>query len=333
MKYVIIGAGIAGVTAAKNIKQIESGADVVVIGEESHFPYNRFLLTEYLSGAIHEDALFYLPPDFFRMKNIQFRKGQRVKSISTTEKTVKLAHNEVMPYDRLLIATGGSPALGPVLRRFERHIQRYYSLTDILVLKDKLKSIAHCVVSGSGLSTLDLLCGLCNLGKRITYITRSEKAKFPVIKSQFDGTLHEFLQNKGIEILSKDQIVEIEKAGGRYRVATLNQNEIVTDIVFGSDYYQPELSCIADTPIEKKLGILVDQHLKTSVSDIYAAGDCVEIYHPVLKNYWINFGWPNAIAQGEIAGKNMAGEDKVYSIRETLVFNLMGKALKARWWE
>ena len=78
---------------------------------------------------------------------------------------------------------------------------------------------------------------------------------------------------------------------------------------------------------------MVDTHLKTSIEDIYAAGDCVEIYNPVIKNYWINFGWINAKKQGEIAAENMLGNNIEYEIKDNIVFNLMGKPLKARWWE
>ena len=103
--------------------------------------------------------------------------------------------------------------------------------------------------------------------------------------------------------------------------------------MFAWDYYKPNIEIIEGTKIEKKLGILVDQQLRTSVEDIYAAGDCVEIYHPKIRDYWINFGFPNATEQGKIAGRNMAGANEEYQVQETLVFNLMGKKLKARWWE
>ena len=99
------------------------------------------------------------------------------------------------------------------------------------------------------------------------------------------------------------------------------------------DLEKPNVDFIENTRIEKKIGILVDPQLRTSVEDVYAAGDCVEIYHPKIKNYWINFGWPNAAEQGEIAGKNMTGLEEVYQIHETIPFNLMGKAMNARWWD
>jgi len=333
MKYVIIGAGAAGVAAAKAIKTIDKDGEVVVLGEERFFPYNRFLLTDFLCDSIPEDELVYAAPGSLRELGITFRKGQYVKAINPGEKSVKLVHNEVLHYDKLLIATGGTPGLGPVLRPFSKHIQRYYSLEDIYVLKRKLPEIKRCLVYGDGLSSLDLLRGLRNLGKEVTYIVRGERADLKLVDSEFYGELHQFLESKGVEIITEDRVIAIEPEGDRYRVMTLGRMELNADIVFAWDHYISNIAVIKGTTIEKKLGILVDGRLKTSEADIYAAGDCVEVYHPKLKNYWINFGWLNAQEQGTVAGKNMAGEETEYEIREVVMFNLMGKSLKARWWK
>lgn len=333
MKYVIIGAGIAGVTAAEAIRTLESDAEIVIIGEERYFPYNRFLLTEYLCERITDDELTFAPIDFFQKRDIMFRKGEFVKSIDGEKKTVKLFHNEVVEYDKLLIATGGSPALGPVLSKFQKYIHRYYSLKDVQLLKKKLPEIKTCVVAGQRLSTLDLMCGLCNLGKKVTYITKDEKANFPLLENEFKTSVHDFLIEKGVEVITDDRIISVDEAGGAYRVGTFQKKELKTDIVFAWDYYKPNIAVIEGTKIEKKLGILVDEQLRTSVPDIFAAGDCVEVYHPEIRDYWINFGWPNAQDQGDIAGKNMAGRHVDYKIHETITFNLMGKSLEARWWE
>lgn len=333
MKYIIIGAGVAGVSAAKEIRKSDPSAEVVLFGEERFLPYRRPLLTEFLCDSIDSDKLFYASVQLFEELGIKLRKGERVKSIDPENKTIKLFHNEVVAYDKLLIATGGNPALGPVLRPFKVNIQRYYSLEDILLIKKELDTIENCVVFGEGLSTLDLMCGFCNLGKKITYIVKGSKAHFPLVESEFEEDLHDFLVKKGVDIIADDRIVSVEKADGKFQVITLNQQELITDIVFAWDYYKPNIEIIEGTKIEKKLGILVDQQLRTSVADIYAAGDCVEIYHPKIRDYWINFGFPNATEQGKIAGRNMAGANEAYQVQETLVFNLMGKKLKARWWE
>jgi NADPH-dependent 2,4-dienoyl-CoA reductase/sulfur reductase-like enzyme len=333
MKHVIIGAGIAGVSAAQTIKKIDRNAEVVLIGEERYFPYKRYLLSDFITGTIENEEIFYTSAEFFDEKGIKLRKSERVKSINTDEKSIKFFHNEVMLYDKLLIATGGCPAFGPVLRRYQKNVQSYYSLKDILLIKRKLPLIKDVIVFGEGLSHLDLMCSMKNLGKNVTYIVKGDQAEFPAVASEFEMTLHEFLLSKGIIVLPNDRVVAIKSHEKKYQVLTLNEKKLFADIVFAWDYYKPSIDCIENTKIEKKIGILVDQQLRTSVDDVYAAGDCVEIYHPNIKDYWINFGWPNAAAQGEIVGKNMTGLNVEYEIHETIPFNLMGKALKARWWE
>ena len=192
MKCVIIGAGIAGITAAETIKKLNNNIEVIIIGKEQYLPYNRYQLTEYLCNEIDDTELYFTSFDFFKNYNIKYRKGEYVKSINPAKKTIKFYHNEVMNYDRLLIATGGSQHLGPILRPFTDYIQAYYTLQDILVLKRKLPKIENCVVYGENLSNLDLLSGLCNLGKKITYIVKGEKAHFPLLKEEFekDPTAH-----------------------------------------------------------------------------------------------------------------------------------------------
>jgi NADPH-dependent 2,4-dienoyl-CoA reductase/sulfur reductase-like enzyme len=333
MKHVIIGAGVAGITAAKTIKEIDKDAEVVVIGNELFLPYKRHLLTEFLCNSIKRDELIFFPMGSLKESGIKLRKGEYVKAIEPSKKLIKLHHNEVAHYDKLLIATGGSPGLGLVLRPYKKNIYFYYSLYDTLVLKEKLPEIQKCIVYGEGVSCLDLICVLCNLGKQVTYITKEERATFALSEYDFEGELHEFLEEKGIEIITEDQIVFINESGHGYKVETLKQKMLSTDIVFAWDYYKPNISCIEGSGIEKKLGILVNVRLETSEENIYAAGDCVEIYHPGIKGYWINFGLPNALEQGAIAGRNMLGQNEEYKIHDAIAFNLMGKSLKARWWK
>jgi NADPH-dependent 2,4-dienoyl-CoA reductase/sulfur reductase-like enzyme len=333
MKYVIIGAGAAGVSAAKTIREIDTNGEVIILGEERFFPYNRYLLTDFLCDSIKENELIHTSASVFKKIGVTFRKGEHVKAIHPWKKCIKLFHNEVVHYDKLLIATGGTPGLGPVLQPFQKHIQRYYSLEDISLLKRKLPHIQKCIVFGEGVSSLDLLCGLCNLEKQVVYIIRGARADWELVEPEFYGELHAFLEEKGIKIITEDRVISIEKSNHCFQVQTLKQRKLTADIVFAWDHYRPNITCIKGTRIEKKLGILVDKQMRTSEEDIYAAGDCVEIYHPGLKNYWINFGWSNAQEQGEVAGKNMAGHRETYHIQKTIVFNLMGKSLRARWWK
>jgi NAD(P)H-nitrite reductase large subunit len=331
MKHVIIGAGVAGITAAKTIKEIDRHSEVVVIGDEMFLPYKRYLLTELLCDSLTEEELNLVPIELLKDLDIKLRLGESVKTIDPLKKSVTFSHHEIVNYDKLLIATGSIPSLGLVLRPFQNCIYSYYSLNDILVLKNTLPEVQNCIVFGKGVICLDLISGLYNLEKQVTYITKGKRAHFGLKRSEFKGELQNFLADKGIEIITEDRIVSIEQSNHRYRIETLKEKNIITDIIIGWDHYKPNISCIEGTAIEKKSGILVNVQLKTSEKDIYAAGDCVEIYHPSLKDYWINFGFPNALEQGVTAGKNMLEREEEYQIQETIAFNLLGKSLKDRW--
>ncbi len=333
MKYVIIGSGASGISAAKTIKQLDPSCDITIINKEHELPYKRFLLTEYLLGNIKKDKLFYLSSEYFKNIKIQLRLGQSVKSINTNDKFIKLEHNEVIHYDKLLISTGGIPDVGPTLKPFKKLIHSYYSLQDIMKLEKLLPETDTCIVTGEGVSTLDLLRTLLHYKKKIIYITQKAKVDFNLPQSNFTDTICDLLSKRGVLIYRSDRIINIKKTKQYYIVKTFSNKEISGDIVFASDYYKPKLDFIEGTKIQKKLGILVDLMMKTSVEDIYAAGDCVEIYHPIIADYWINFGWKNATEQGTIAGQNMTGLNINYNVHDTITFNIMGKSLEGRWWE
>jgi len=170
----------------------------VVIGDELFLPYKRYLLSEFLCNSIKRKELFFFPMRMLKELGIRLRKGTSVKAIEPSQKVIKLHHNEVVHYDKLLIATGGCPDLGLVLRPYKEHIHFYYSLYDTLVLKEKLPEINECIVFGDGVSCLDLICVLHNLGKQVTYITKGERATFALGEYDFEGELHEFLEERGI---------------------------------------------------------------------------------------------------------------------------------------
>jgi 3-phenylpropionate/trans-cinnamate dioxygenase ferredoxin reductase subunit len=201
------------------------------------------------------------------------------------------------------------------------------------VLKKKMAGIRECIVCGQGLSSLDLICGLHKTGKEVTFIIKGAKPEWDILEAKLTDEMYQLLKEKGIKIITEDRIASIAETGDKYRVFTLKQRELFADVVFAWENYLPNICCAADTTIEKKTGILVNEYLETSIAGIYAAGDCAEIYHPKLKKYWVNFGWPNALEQGEIAALNMTGQKKVYHVHDAIDFNLMGKGLKARWWK
>ncbi|MCP4213578.1 MAG: FAD-dependent oxidoreductase [bacterium] len=333
MKYIIIGAGAAGVNAAKTIRNTDAGGDVTLIGMERHLPYNRYRLTDFICGSTQLEDIKTMSPESFAEMNITFRKGQQVTSIIPGKKQIKMAHNEVLPYDKLVIATGGSPRLNTALKTCKKHIRQYYSLEDILLFQRKLEDIHHCIVYGDGLSSLDLIRCLLQLDKKVSYVFKGHQPDWGLLEPSITFDVMNLLKDKGVTVYARDRVIAAEERDGVYIASTLQQRRLTADAVFAWESYSPNISVVEGTEIRKKSGILVNEYLETSIADIYAAGDCVEIYHPGKRDYWINFGWPNAFAQGATAAKNMTGQKESYAVKEALAFNLMGKSIRARFWK
>ncbi len=332
MRHVIVGAGAAGLAAAKTIKTADYDAEVVMIGAERCLPYQRFRLTDYLCGSLSEDDIFHTSRAFFEEMDISLIRGHGVVRILPGSKSLVLDDGSQITYDKLLIATGRCPALDGRLRPFSHCIHPYYTFEDAVLLKRRLPSLEHIVVSGRGVSKLDLIHAMRRLGKRVTYIIRSSKVDVPLATTEINEGVDALLVDKGVEMVREDRPVRIEEAPRGYRVVTEKGRSIDADIVFASVSFEPNLGCIRDSGIEARNGILVDQAMHTSVPDIYGAGDCVEVFHREQRNYWIGYGWSNALQQGVVAGRNMVGIHEEYLINETIAFNLLGKSLTTRWW-
>lgn len=332
MRHVIVGGGAAGLAAAKTIKTADYNADVVMISAERCLPYQRFRLTDYLCDNLSEDDLFHTSQAFFAEMDIALIRGREVVRVLPDAKSVVLDCGSQVKYDRLLIATGRLPALDARLRPFQRHIHPYYTFEDAVLLKRRLPCLDHIVVSGRGVSKLDLIHAMRRLGKRVTYIIRGSTVDVPLATPEINEGVDALLVDKGVEIVREDRLVDIEEAPRGYRVVTEKGRSIDADIVFASVSFEPNLGCIRDSGLEARNGILVDQAMNTSIRDIYGAGDCVEVFHPEQRNYWIGYGWPNALQQGVVAGRNMVGIHEEYLINETIAFNLLGKSLTTRWW-
>lgn len=330
MRHVIIGSGAAGAAAARAIRERDEDADIVVLGEERHPPYNRCLLTDYLCDNVSWEQLFsYAEPPLSKL-GIDLRLGVTVQGVDAQARSVKVEDGEV-PFDRLLVATGRRPTVNETLRPYTEHIHSYYCLDDVIALKEALPRIENVVVYGQGVSTLNLITALTRLGKRVTYIIKGPHVDIPLVdeSSELEGTIG----GLGAEIVREDRISSVRPQDGGYVVETYQGLELPADVVFAQDTYRPSIRCVRESGVEINKGILVDLEMHTSVEHIYAAGDCVEIYHPAMRNYWINFGWPNAVEQGTIAGANMTGAHEAYGINDTLAFEILGKSFRARWWE
>ena len=315
MNYVIIGNSVAAVGAIRGIRTIDPQGNISVISRERHIAYGRPLISYLLGGLVTEKRMAYLPEDFYEKNRVNLLLGSEVVGVNTDKKQVRLAAGDTLPYDRLLIATGGDPFVPPIEGLAGKEKVFTFTTWDDA---DKLKGISHdirrVVVIGGGLIGLKAAEGLHLLGKQITIIELADR----ILSNAFDRPAGRIVAKKmkanGIDVITEDTVVRIEGEGSEINGVTLKSGDFIPcDTVIVAIGVRPAAGFLKGSKVEVNRGIVVDDRMETNVPGVFAAGDVAEArdFFSGQKNPMPI--WPDAYIQGDIAGVVMAGGDKSYS--------------------
>jgi len=304
--YLIIGNGVAGTTAAENIRKTDKEGNITIMtGEELPF-YHRIRLTEYISGEVAEDNLVARKKEWYGNQNINLELMTRITRAEDQEKVIITEDNRTLSYDRLLIATGSHSFIPPIKGSEKKGVFALRTIKDARDISAYAGKIEDVVLIGGGLLGLEAGNALRKLGKRVTVVEF-----FPrLLPRQLDvdgakrlqGIMEEMgfsfrLDAKTQEITGGDQVDGVLLEGGE---------ALSSEMVIISAGVRPNMELAENLGLDHDKGIKVGEHLRTNRADIYAAGDVTEFKGMV---YGI---WPAAMEQGKIAGNNMAGGDMVY---------------------
>ncbi|MDD5449966.1 MAG: FAD-dependent oxidoreductase [Candidatus Omnitrophica bacterium] len=308
MDYLIIGSSAAGVSAVEAIRKIDTEAAITVMTEDQVPLYSRLLLSYFLAGVVNEGNIYFKARDFFEKNNIKVMAGTRADVISVKEKVVTTREGHSVGFNKLLIATGARSRQGRI-PGFERHdIFTFDTLKDVKAIEAKLKKTRSAVVIGSGLIGLRATYAL-NARGIIVKLVESKEGIFPQLLDKKMGSLIEKnIEKKGIEIIKGAAVSEILGEEAVEGVQLTNGKRLDCQLVIISDVLEPNIKLATAAGVMSETGILVDGCFKTSLADIFAAGNAVETKEGGVFNYT----WPCALEQGRIAGENMAGRKAVY---------------------
>ncbi|SLM28830.1 Pyridine nucleotide-disulfide oxidoreductase [Desulfamplus magnetovallimortis] len=311
MKYLIIGNGIAGTSAAEAIRKTDTQGKIIMVGDESGVPYSRPMITYLLEGSCTKQQLPIRSSDFYRNLDITPLLGHRVIALDAAKQSVTLANGETLDYDRLLVASGADPraikATGADLDNI------FYMRTSAQAIKqiEALPGVKKAVVLGGGLVGFKSAYALFKRGIKVTLVITSPYPLSMQVDEKAGEMLMQEMISNGFGIRVGASAVSFESSSSRKNqvssVILDTGEEIPCDIVIAGKGVTPAHSFIAENMIEKDWGIRVDQYMKTMVPNIYAAGDVAETFDIARDCNWINAIWPEAAIQGQIAGMNMAG--------------------------
>jgi len=305
-KYLIVGNGVAGTTAAENIRKEDREGSITMVTDEDLPFYYRLRLSEYISGDLTEPELIVKKDAWYRDQDIDLRLSTRVKGAEPKGKTVILENDERLPYDFLLIATGSHSFIPPIKGADKNGVFALRSIRDGRDILAYGKEAEEVVLIGGGLLGLEAGHALLKTGKRVAVVEF-----FPrLLPRQLDVEGAEILQGIMEEMGFSFKLgAKTEEITGDNRVdgVLLEGGErLSAKMVIISAGVRPNMELADPLELDRDKGIRVNERLQTSRPDIYAAGDVAEFKG-------IPYGiWPAAAEQGKIAGINMAGGDMVY---------------------
>ena len=298
MKYVIIGIGAAGMTAARTLRELAPQDEIVMLSVDEK-PHSRCMLHKYLSHERDADGLNFVPDDFFTENNIWQIPGQRVTKLDTRAKKVYYGtEGYACDYDKLLIATGAESFIPPVGDlRTAPNVFGLRHLSDAKAIDEKARTAKKVVIIGSGLVGLDAAYGLLEQKKEITIVEMAERI-LPIqldekgaaeYQKRFEKAGCRFcLGRKGADTVTNEK-------GEMTHVVLDNGEKLECDMVIVAAGVRSAVAGFEDSGLVIDRGIKVNDYMQTSEQDVYAAGDVTGL----------SGIWPNAQKQGRIAAQNM----------------------------
>ena len=309
-KYVIIGGGLAGASAVEGIRSRDQSGSIALFCKESRLPYDRPPLSKGLwSGKTTLDQLPVYPESFYTSNNVHLLLGSEVTDIDTKKNQVTDNSGHRYGYDKLLLATGGSPRR---LSFGDDAIQYFRTADDYLYLRRATETHDSFALIGGGFIGAELAAALISAGKKVTMLFPDTMILQKVLPAALSRYVTEYYRSKGVTILDGDVPTDAARSGGVVRVTTRKGKTLAADIAVAAIGLNLHLEIAKRAALKVENGIVVNTLLQSSVANIFAAGDVAFFPSGSLDKSIRIEHWNNAQSQGRHAGENMAGPERPF---------------------
>lgn len=310
-EIVIVGNGIAGLTAAVEVRRFEPDKQVVIMTSQSHPTINTPALKQFAIGKLTREQLLAYPPGTERLQRIHVVNAL-VEEIRAQESYIRLAGGQGFGYTTLLLATGSRPTGLPADlpgQDFDG-ILTLHRLHDYLDLRRRLNEVEEAVVIGGGSHAIETAMGLLHWGIRVHWLIRSQTFLPRMLDRHASDIVLDGVRRAGARVYTETEVVGVVgRVGVVAGVVTTEQQMLPCQLVLVCTGTSPvtTLARHCDLPMKHQRGIQVDDHLRTSVRNIYAAGDVAALCDPLSGDYAPRAQWYAAVQQGRVAAATMTG--------------------------
>ncbi len=328
-RYVVLGNGIAGQTAAEELRKADADASIVMIAAERHPLYNRVALPRYLRGQVRREKVFMRSAEDYTRQNLEIHFETWATEIDSRRKVVRTNRGQDFAYDALLVATGGRPKPPPWPGSDAvQDCLSFQTLDDTDAIIEKADAAERVLIMGGSFIGYELAEGVSFRHKaKVTWIMRGPWFLRYVLDEEGGALCRQMGEAQGVEFIINDEVQKFTRSNGRYLAETVGGRKVEFDLLtygVGLDYYTEPL---AGTGVELRKGIVTDSKLRTSAPDVYAAGD-VAVFHDLMVERHNQMGtWDNAEAHGRVAARNMAGADEDFFDVPTYTTTMFGSTL------
>jgi NAD(P)H-nitrite reductase large subunit len=318
-KYVIVGASAAGIGAVEAIREVDPVGTLTVITDETCSHYSRPMISDFVSGKADIKKVDCRTEDFWKENHVEAVLGKKVTALNFEEKAVQLESGEKIPYEKLLIATGGKPFVPKMEGSDKDGLFTFTTLKDAQFLAAKIASInaKSAVVIGAGLIGISVTEALVKRGLKVTVVELQDKILSLLLDPKGSDIVEAVVRKAGVDIITGQSVQKIVGKPGNDSavggVVLTKGDQVPCDLVVVAIGVIPRVELVAGTAVKTNRGIVVDSMMQTSVPDVYASGDVAEAYDFVLNQNRLLPLWPLAVLEGQVAGCNMAGKKSTYA--------------------
>ncbi len=314
INYLIIGGGVAGGSAAIQIRELDGENSIMILTSEPHFPYNRPPLTKSLwTGKKNASDIFLKNDSYYSEKNILIRTNTTVISINPENRTVKTSTGEEILYSKLLISTGGTPHHIDIPGGNMAEIYYYRYLNDYLAVREKCAVGKKAVIIGGSFIGSEIAAALAMQNISTTMIFPDPIICQKIFPKELGSALMNLYKEKGVTLDSEDSAVAFVKKDKTTSILTRKGLSFEADIIIAGIGIVPNIDIARNSGLKVANGIIANSFLQTSNPDIFTAGDVTLFPFNALKRQMKVEHWDNAINQGLYAGSNMVTLEKPYT--------------------
>ncbi|WP_416982614.1 NAD(P)/FAD-dependent oxidoreductase [Streptomyces sp. T028] len=312
--FVIVGGGLAAGRTAEALREHGHDGPLVIIGDEHEKPYIRPPLSKgYLLGKEERDSIFVHPDDWYREHEVDLLLGTHARAVDPRAHTVDLDDGGQITYSKLLLATGSSPRRLSVPGADLDNVLYLRRVEDSERLRSVFRAEARIVVIGAGWIGLETAAAARLAGAEVTVLEHSELPLLKVLGREAAEVFAALHTDHGVRLLPTVRVESLTGTDGRVDgVRLADGRQLAADAVVVGVGITPNVRLAQEAGLEVRNGIVTDEHLRTSVADVHAAGDVANAYHPLLGRHLRVEHWANALHQPEVAALGMLGKDAVY---------------------